>query len=125
MFTVSTRVPLNVDVDIDEVVERVDDVDEAVSFMQKGDEDEDEIGVVVVVVFALAWSLEFRLASLLSFMVSVIRDEEVVLDGEQATIDLSVFMMMSVEPALSNKSKLLLVVDAEHTLDDVLEWDMV
>lgn len=45
---------MNVDVDIEEVVERVDDVDEAVSFMQKGDEDEDEIGVVVVVVFALA-----------------------------------------------------------------------
>lgn len=62
---------------------------------------------------------------MLSLMVSVIRDEEVVLDGEQATIDLSVLMMMSVEPALSSKSKLLWVVDAEHTLDDVLEWDMV
>ena len=124
MFAASTRVPLNVDVDIEDVVERVDDVDEAVSFMQKGDEDEDEIGVVAVV-FALAWSLEFRLVSLLSFMVSVIRDDEVVLDGEQATIDLSVFIMISVEPALSNKSKLLFVVEAEHTLDDVLEWDMV
>lgn len=38
---------MNVDVDIEDVVERVDEVDEAVSLMQKGDEDEDEFGVVV------------------------------------------------------------------------------
>ena len=53
-------------------------------------------------------------------MVRVISEEDVVLEGEQATMDLSVLTIMSVEPALSKRSKLLL----EHTLEEVFECDM-